>query len=148
VSVANSFLWATLLPFVVPLLFLSSHVFLALTILEDRYGLREVTYVEETVSLPPASETEDPVILTRTINYIFHPEAGVAYMIIASVTVLAGLTAGAIIFVSGCIRRLHDIGQSGIWLLVSIPTCGLLFLWVFLLLARGSSHSNAYGPPV
>ena len=44
------------------------------------------------------------------------------------------------------IRRLHDIGKSGWWLLINIiPFVG--FFWFLILTVReGDKGSNAYGP--
>jgi len=45
------------------------------------------------------------------------------------------------------VRRLHDIGRSGFWLLlVFIPFFGALIILVFLLL-DGQSETNKWGPP-
>ncbi|GAA4409577.1 DUF805 domain-containing protein [Quisquiliibacterium transsilvanicum] len=44
------------------------------------------------------------------------------------------------------VRRLHDIGRSGWWLLVSfIPLIGAIVLLVFAL-RDGDAGDNAYGP--
>jgi uncharacterized membrane protein YhaH (DUF805 family) len=44
------------------------------------------------------------------------------------------------------VRRLHDTGRSGLWLLVLfVPILGALILVVFLLL-NGESGTNRYGP--
>ncbi len=44
------------------------------------------------------------------------------------------------------IRRLHDIGKSGWWLLISlIPFVG--FVWIIILMATdGDAEENEYGP--
>lgn len=45
------------------------------------------------------------------------------------------------------VRRLHDTGRSGWWLLIIlIPIIGAIILLVFLA-QRGDSGENAYGPP-
>lgn len=45
------------------------------------------------------------------------------------------------------IRRLHDTGRSGWWLLVGfIPLVGGIILLVLLVL-KGTDGDNAYGPP-
>ncbi len=46
------------------------------------------------------------------------------------------------------VRRMHDIGKSGWWLLIAIiPILG--WIWVIVLLAKeGESASNTYGAPV
>lgn len=44
------------------------------------------------------------------------------------------------------VRRLHDIGKSGWWLLISfIPLIGAIWL-IILLVKEGNQGSNAYGP--
>ena len=45
------------------------------------------------------------------------------------------------------VRRLHDVGRSGFWLLIAlVPVAGLIVLIVFWV-QRGESGANAYGPP-
>ena len=45
------------------------------------------------------------------------------------------------------VRRLHDTGRSGWWvLIVLIPILGLLVL-IYFLAQRGESGVNGYGPP-
>ncbi|MEU8759018.1 DUF805 domain-containing protein [Streptomyces sp. NPDC048659] len=44
------------------------------------------------------------------------------------------------------VRRLHDTGRSGWWILIElIPLVGGIILIVFLAL-EGDAHDNAYGP--
>ncbi|WP_319530131.1 DUF805 domain-containing protein [uncultured Cohaesibacter sp.] len=44
------------------------------------------------------------------------------------------------------VRRLHDVGKSGWWLLVLfVPLLGALYL-IFLYVQRGTEGSNIYGP--
>ncbi|MFJ9823130.1 DUF805 domain-containing protein [Streptomyces sp. NPDC101160] len=44
------------------------------------------------------------------------------------------------------VRRLHDTGRSGWWILIDlIPFVGAIILIVFLA-TEGASHDNAYGP--
>jgi uncharacterized membrane protein YhaH (DUF805 family) len=46
------------------------------------------------------------------------------------------------------IRRLHDIGRSGWWMLISlIPLLGGLIVLAFLCI-KGQAAENHYGPPV
>jgi uncharacterized membrane protein YhaH (DUF805 family) len=48
--------------------------------------------------------------------------------------------------VSVAVRRLHDIGRSGWWLLiVFVPLIGIIVIIVFLGM-RGDPNSNKYGP--
>lgn len=45
------------------------------------------------------------------------------------------------------VRRLHDTGRSGWWLLLgAVPLLGTLVLLVFAV-SRGTPGPNAYGPP-
>jgi uncharacterized membrane protein YhaH (DUF805 family) len=45
------------------------------------------------------------------------------------------------------IRRLHDVGKSGWWLLISlVPLVGFIILIVFLA-TQGNPGPNQYGPP-
>ncbi|MBO5815262.1 MAG: DUF805 domain-containing protein [Bacteroidales bacterium] len=44
------------------------------------------------------------------------------------------------------VRRLHDIGKSGWWLLISfVPLIGAIWL-IILMVKEGNNGSNAYGP--
>ncbi len=43
-------------------------------------------------------------------------------------------------------RRLHDIGRSGWWQLISLTGIGI-FVLLFWYCQRGELGSNAYGPP-
>ena len=44
------------------------------------------------------------------------------------------------------VRRLHDIGKSGWWLLISfVPLIGAIWL-IILMVKEGDHGSNAYGP--
>lgn len=48
--------------------------------------------------------------------------------------------------ISVCVRRLHDIGKSGLWLLVAfIPLVGAIVLLVFYL-TDSQPGTNQYGP--
>ncbi|MBA5727808.1 DUF805 domain-containing protein [Bombella mellum] len=49
-------------------------------------------------------------------------------------------------FMSACVRRLHDAGRSGWWLLLSLTIVGLLPLFIFFCL-RSEPHENRYGHP-
>lgn len=62
--------------------------------------------------------------------------------------ILGGLFSILIIIptISVTIRRLHDIGRSGWWILLSfIPIIGWITLFIFSLL-DSQSGTNAYGP--
>lgn len=53
----------------------------------------------------------------------------------------------ALITVSIAVRRLHDIGRNGLWVLpiVLIPGLGAVF-WFVLGCLVGEEHDNRYGP--
>jgi uncharacterized membrane protein YhaH (DUF805 family) len=78
-------------------------------------------------------------ILDRALNLTFSPMSPYGYIYAAySLAVLVPSIAVAI-------RRLHDIGKSGWWLLiVFVPIIGGIWLLV-LLVTKGQSGSNAYG---
>ncbi len=45
-----------------------------------------------------------------------------------------------------CMRRLHDIGKSGVWILISfVPLVGAILLIVWFC-KEGDAGNNAYGP--
>lgn len=52
-----------------------------------------------------------------------------------------------LIAVSVCVRRLHDVGRNGLWVLpiIVIPGLGLIF-WFVLGCLLGEQHDNRYGP--
>jgi len=64
-------------------------------------------------------------------------------------SIVAGLV-GLVFFLPNLavmVRRLHDIGRSGFWLLlVFIPFIGGLIIFVFMLL-DSQSEPNKWGPP-
>jgi uncharacterized membrane protein YhaH (DUF805 family) len=50
--------------------------------------------------------------------------------------------------ISVAVRRLHDLGRSGWWMLLSfIPAVGTVVLLVFCL-QEGDPADNEYGPPI
>lgn len=53
----------------------------------------------------------------------------------------------AVIAVTIAVRRLHDVGRSGLWVLpiILIPGLGLIF-WFVLGCLTGEEHDNRYGP--
>ena len=69
-------------------------------------------------------------------------DVAIGSRIVSLITTLALLLPGLAVG----IRRLHDIGRSGWWLLISlIPLVGLLILMAFAL-KDGDPGPNAYGP--
>jgi uncharacterized membrane protein YhaH (DUF805 family) len=44
------------------------------------------------------------------------------------------------------IRRFHDIGQSGLLVLLNLVPCASFIIWLFLMIARGDAGANMYGP--
>lgn len=65
------------------------------------------------------------------------------FLVLALVYSLAVLIPG----IGAGIRRLHDTGRSGWWLLISlVPLVGIIVLIVFLA-SSGDEGSNQYGPP-
>lgn len=74
------------------------------------------------------------LILSRVAGFFF-----ILYVIYALALLIPGLAAG--------VRRLHDTGKSGWFILISlIPIVGFIILIVFLV-QRGDPNPNAYGPP-
>jgi uncharacterized membrane protein YhaH (DUF805 family) len=72
---------------------------------------------------PPATQCSDPG----------------AYSIVSLVLLLPGLAVS--------VRRLHDIGRSGWWLLLGVV---LLISWIVLIVwtaTRGDATENRFGPP-
>jgi uncharacterized membrane protein YhaH (DUF805 family) len=45
------------------------------------------------------------------------------------------------------VRRLHDTGHSGWWILISLTIIGLIPLFIWLV-SKGHDQTNAYGDPV
>jgi uncharacterized membrane protein YhaH (DUF805 family) len=65
--------------------------------------------------------------------------SNVLYGIAAIALLLPGLAVGA--------RRLHDVGKSGWWLLVSlVPLLGLILL-IYWTVQPGEAGANTYGAP-
>lgn len=62
----------------------------------------------------------------------------------------AGLLLVPIFWVSlcACVKRLHDLGQSGWWTLVSFIPVANVAIGIYLLFAPGQDQSNDYGPPI
>lgn len=65
-------------------------------------------------------------------------------------TILAGVVAllSLPISISLYVRRLHDIGQSGWWSILSLISPINFFFMLYLLFAKGSSEENQFGKPV
>jgi uncharacterized membrane protein YhaH (DUF805 family) len=64
---------------------------------------------------------------------------GLIYIIVALGLLLPALAVG--------VRRLHDTGRSGWWLLIAlIPIIGAIILIIFLA-SEGNQGDNEYGPP-
>ncbi|MGE8358695.1 DUF805 domain-containing protein [Pseudomonas sp.] len=55
--------------------------------------------------------------------------------------VIAGLAFWWIAILASAIRRLHDVGRSGLWVIL------LGVLWPLLLVWPGQNRANRYGPP-
>ena len=81
--------------------------------------------------------------------FIFSIVASVIDSILGTGFVISGLYSLALIVPSlaAAVRRLHDIGKSGIWILVGfIPLIGWIWL-IILLIKQGDPGPNMYGPP-
>jgi uncharacterized membrane protein YhaH (DUF805 family) len=68
----------------------------------------------------------------------FVSDAQLLYVVFGLVTLVPNITLG--------VRRLHDIGKRGWWLLISfIPLIG--GIWLIILMAKEGDHgNNAFGP--
>jgi uncharacterized membrane protein YhaH (DUF805 family) len=66
---------------------------------------------------------------------------GIAFAVIAGLYSLASIVPGLAVSV----RRLHDIGRSGWWLLIDLVPFGCIVLLVFFCL-EGTPGPNQYGP--
>jgi uncharacterized membrane protein YhaH (DUF805 family) len=61
--------------------------------------------------------------------------------------VLFGVLALALPLLAAGVRRLHDTGRSGWWVMISaVPLVGPIMMLIFLT-ERGSPQANRYGPP-
>lgn len=70
------------------------------------------------------------------------------YSVSAGVGLLAGLYALAVLLpgIGVTVRRLHDTGRSGWWILIAlVPLVGWIVLLVFMLI-DSQPGTNAYGP--
>jgi uncharacterized membrane protein YhaH (DUF805 family) len=80
---------------------------------------------------------------------VFVAIGAVAVLFGSTGNVVAGLVALAVFLpnLAVTVRRLHDVGRSGFWvLLVVIPVIGGLIL-LGLMLLDSQSESNKWGPP-
>jgi len=80
---------------------------------------------------------------------VFVAIGAVALLFGSTGSIVASLVALAVFLpnLAVAVRRLHDIGRSGFWLLlVFIPLIGGLILLVFMLL-DSQSETNKWGPP-
>ncbi|HKJ87268.1 MAG TPA: DUF805 domain-containing protein [Gammaproteobacteria bacterium] len=80
------------------------------------------------------------VYIATTIidNIVFGQGVQILYPIALLILFLPGLAVS--------VRRLHDTGRSGWWLLLSlIPLIGTIILLIWFV-SRGESGGNAYGP--
>jgi uncharacterized membrane protein YhaH (DUF805 family) len=75
--------------------------------------------------------------------------ANIIDAILGSYPVVSGLAALALLLpnLSVGIRRLHDTGRTGWWILIGlIPIIGFIVLLIFYL-QEGDATENEYGPP-
>jgi uncharacterized membrane protein YhaH (DUF805 family) len=61
----------------------------------------------------------------------------ILYILLSLAILVPGLAVG--------VRRLHDTGRSGWWLLIALTVIGVLVLLVFFV-QEGEARTNAYGP--
>lgn len=81
-------------------------------------------------------------------NFIISMVLSIIDGIIGTVGILSGLYCLAVLLpaIAVSVRRLHDIGKSGWWLLiVLVPFIGAIVLLIFALL-DSQAGSNQYGP--
>jgi uncharacterized membrane protein YhaH (DUF805 family) len=82
------------------------------------------------------------------INFIIIVALELIGMAVKVITILAGIYGLAVLIPSLAVgvRRLHDTGRSGWWLLIGIiPVIGTIILIVFLA-TDGQPGDNQYGP--
>lgn len=89
------------------------------------------------------------VTIRICIQCVCPPESvETCYMVFSTILSLIWIVS----FVSLCVRRLHDVGKSGLWLiavliaLCLVPYIGALALFVVLPLFPGQKHPNKWGP--
>ncbi len=77
-------------------------------------------------------------VIAGIIDAAVFGDSGIINLIVALGLLLPGLAVG--------VRRLHDIGKSGWWLLISlIPLIGIIILIVFYC-KKSDPDTNEYGP--
>lgn len=75
---------------------------------------------------------------------VVNPES--IYVLVLAVYTLVGLVL-FFPFLSAAIRRLHDTGRSGWWVLIPLlPLVGII--WYIVLMCKESDEENDYGLPV
>ncbi len=76
-------------------------------------------------------------VLALVVSGLIH---NLVYLVVVLALLLPALAVG--------VRRLHDVGRSGWWLLIGIiPLVGSLVL-LYWMVQPGDAGSNAYGAPV
>ncbi|MBS3902946.1 MAG: DUF805 domain-containing protein [Anaplasmataceae bacterium] len=84
-------------------------------------------------------------LINLAINVVLNVLSGVIGIIFSMIGMIFGLA----VLIPGLavgVRRLHDIGKSGWWILIGfIPVLGWIVLLIFALM-KGESGSNQYGP--
>ncbi len=81
--------------------------------------------------------------------FIFYIAASILDTVIGTGFVISALYSLALLVPSlaAAVRRLHDTGKSGLWILVGfIPIIGFIWL-IILLIKEGDPGPNMYGPP-
>lgn len=66
------------------------------------------------------------------------------------VTVILGLTLGAFllwVLMASEICRLHDIGQTGLWVVLNLIPGAALLIFLFLMFSKGEDGANRFGAP-
>jgi len=87
--------------------------------------------------------------IIMVIPALLFPETPIISVIVLLVAVIPVLVHISIPLLSLSIRRLHDVGYSGWWLLlILIPLLNLVFGIGFFVLSvsEGNGHENKYGP--
>jgi uncharacterized membrane protein YhaH (DUF805 family) len=70
---------------------------------------------------------------------IFNPPSIYAYLV--------GLVAATWVYLAGSVKRAHDRGKSGWWVLISfIPIAGFIWWLIDLGILEGEKGPNKYGP--
>lgn len=95
-----------------------------------------------------------PVALVFTLCAVavastaLHVRAGILSPGLLDIAVLslAGLFLSWVML-AACVTRLHDMGQTGLWVLIAFIPGVALLLWLFLLFAAGEPDLNRFGSP-